>query len=175
MGEATYRATERSILYRSTRLGGKGKAAPIAAGGRSAPRGSALTRARALPLVGRERELGAGDALERSRAEREPQLVTLVGVPGIGKSRLVRARGTRGRARADDWRQGRCLPYGEGVSFWALGEIAKAQAGILETDAARPLLKLAEAVAASPTTTEAEWVIGHLRPLVGLGRPPAER
>ena len=32
------------------------------------------------------------------------------------------------------WREGRCLPYGDGISFWALGEIVKAQAGILETD-----------------------------------------
>src|SRR4029078_4393862 len=85
------------------------------------------------PLVGRENErallLGA---FARVRVERSPQLVTLVGVPGIGKSRLVVE---LREAVADDeeiisWRYGRCLPYGEGVTFWALGEIVKAQAGI---------------------------------------------
>ena len=59
-------------------------------------------------------------------------------MPGIGKSRLV---AELGQAVADDeeiitWRYGRCLPYGEGVTFWALGEIVKAQAGIHENDTA---------------------------------------
>ena len=65
------------------------------------------------------------------------QLVTVVGEPGIGKSRIVAelARARPGDdARAVTWRQGRCLPYGDGVTFWALGEIVKAQAGILESD-----------------------------------------
>ena len=57
----------------------------------------------------------------------------------MGKSRLVR----EFAAMVDDqpelvaWRQGRCLPYGDGIAFWALGEIVKAQAGILESDAPR--------------------------------------
>ena len=74
-------------------------------------------------------------ALTRVRQEREPELVTLVGVPGIGKSRIV----AELFSIVDDdpdiivWRQGRCLPYGEGISYWALGEMAKSQAGILET------------------------------------------
>ena len=58
---------------------------------------------------------------------------------GIGKSRLV---AELGDAVEEDeeiitWRYGRCLPYGDGVSFWALGEIVKAQAGIHENDDAR--------------------------------------
>ena len=63
-------------------------------------------------------------------------VMTLVGVPGIGKSRLV-AELFQVVERDPDliwWRQGRSLPYGEGLSYWALGEIVKAQAGILETD-----------------------------------------
>ncbi len=64
--------------------------------------------------------------------EREPQLVTLVGVPGIGKSRLVYElfqtieTGDYGLVY---WRHGRSLPYGEGVTFWALGEMVKARLG----------------------------------------------
>ena len=62
-----------------------------------------------------------------------------MGVPGIGKSRLVgELIASIDRGEQDSqlifWRQGRSLPYGEGVSFWALAEMVKAQAGILETD-----------------------------------------
>ena len=64
------------------------------------------------------------------------QLVTIVGVPGIGKSRLVFELSLA--VDADEelifWRQGRSLPYGEGVTYWALGEMVKAQAGILDSD-----------------------------------------
>ena len=72
----------------------------------------------------------------RTERESSVQLVTVIGEPGIGKSRLV----TELRHSLDDrpeivtWRQGRCLPYGEGITFWALGEIVKAEAGILESD-----------------------------------------
>ena len=91
-------------------------------------------------MIGRERELDVlSDALGRVRAARDPQLVTLVGVPGIGKSRLVYElfQAVEADPEIIYWRQGRSLPYGEGVSFWALGEIVKAQAGILETDSPR--------------------------------------
>src|SRR5207253_4848441 len=89
-------------------------------------------------VVGRERELDVlRDALLRVRVERSPQLVTLVGVPGIGKSRLVYEL-MQTVVEADEeivtWRQGRSLPYGDGVSFWSLAEIVKAQAGSFEAD-----------------------------------------
>ena len=97
----------------------------------------------------------------RARDDRVPQLVTIVGAPGIGKSRLVYE-----VARADGglaWRKGRCLPYGDGIAFWALGEIVKSHAGILESDPpGRAEEKLLAAV-------KDQWVAGHLRPLVGLG------
>ncbi len=69
------------------------------------------------------------------------------------------------------WRQGRCLPYGDGISYWALGEMAKSQAGILETDGAEEAeRKLTEAISALlHVPSEADWVTTHLRPLVGLG------
>ena len=130
------------------------------------------------PLVGRERELGVlRDALMRVREERSPQLVTLVGVPGIGKRRLVYELSRIVDADPDliTWRQGRCLPYGEGVSFWALAEMVKAQAGILESDhadlAAEKLRGTVDALVDSPD--EAVWLERHLRPLVGLGTEEA--
>ena len=72
------------------------------------------------------------DAFDRARHARTPQLLTLVGVPGIGKSRLVYelSRIVDADPELITWRQGRCLAYGDGVTMWALGEIVKAQAGI---------------------------------------------
>jgi tetratricopeptide (TPR) repeat protein len=69
------------------------------------------------------------------------------------------------------WLQGRSLPYGDGVSFWALGEIVKAHAGLLETDGDdHAQRKLAAAVdTLIDDAREAEWVEHHLRPLAGLG------
>ena len=91
------------------------------------------------PLVGRAHETQVLiDALGRAVAGGEPQIVTLVGPPGIGKSRQVwqLLRHLEGETDMVFWRQGRSLPYGDGVTFWALGEIVKANAGILATDPA---------------------------------------
>jgi tetratricopeptide (TPR) repeat protein len=123
-------------------------------------------------LVGRRRELDLlVDALGRARAEREPQLVTIVGVPGMGKSRLVQELSARIETEPEltRWRQGRSLPYGEGVSYWALGEMVKAEAGILESDAA-PVAesKLRETVARACGEQEVEWLRAMLQPLVGI-------
>ena len=61
--------------------------------------------------------------------------MTLVGVPGIGKSRSLRSSAGWWRTTRDlGLALRRCLPYGDGVSFWALGEIVKAQEGIHEND-----------------------------------------
>jgi tetratricopeptide (TPR) repeat protein len=100
--------------------------------------------------------------------------VTIVGVPGIGKSRLV---AELFRAIDEDpneivlWRQGRSLPYGEGVTFWALAEMVKAQAGILETDSPEQAGQKLHACVAELILerADADWIEGHLRPLAGLG------
>jgi len=68
------------------------------------------------------------------------------------------------------WRQGRSLPYGDGVTFWAIGEMVKAQAGILESDSeAEAEEKLATAAAGLVPDRDMSWLLRHLRPLVGLG------
>jgi class 3 adenylate cyclase/tetratricopeptide (TPR) repeat protein len=176
VGEQTYRATDRQIVYRDADpVEAKGKAAPVAVWEAVEARsrlGVDLGGAGRAELVGRDAELDVLlDALTRSRRERSTQLVTLVGVPGIGKSRLVYE---LSRAADEDeelivWRQGRSLPYGEGVSFWALGEIVKAQAGVLASDPADVTEeKLGAATALLTDELEREWVERHLRPLVGL-------
>ncbi len=171
----TMHATERSITYEPHEsVEAKGKVEPIKAW-RAIEARSRVGQPEAAthtPFVGREHERTL--LLETFiRAERESsiQLVTVVGEPGIGKSRLA----TEFRSALDDrpdvvtWRHGRCLPYGEGITFWALGEIVKAEAGIFESDdpaAARE--KLSAAVSGFfPETDEATWLEARLSPLVG--------
>ncbi|MGH3132594.1 MAG: ATP-binding protein, partial [Gaiellaceae bacterium] len=177
VGESTYRVTGRAIEYvEAEPVAAKGKSEPLTAwvaARRRSGLGVDVGGAGRAALVGRERELDVlADALARVRAEQQPQLVTLVGVPGIGKSRLVYELSQLVEADADliTWRQGRSLPYGEGVAFWALGEMVKSQAGILETDDTEEASsKLRLAVSDLLTDErEAEWVERHLQPLVGL-------
>jgi predicted ATPase len=186
VGEATHRLTARAIEYReSDPVVAKGKSAPIATWLAVAPRarfGVDVFQTGRAPLVGREREVELLAAtLARARDEQEPQLVTVVGVPGIGKSRLVSelARIVDADPELIIWRQGRSLPYGESAGFWAISEIVKAQAGILESDpAAVAEEKLARTVADLVDETDADWLERHLRPLVGLagtGAPTPEQ
>jgi tetratricopeptide (TPR) repeat protein len=177
VGEQTFRATERTIVYRETSpIEAKGKAKPVPVWEALEARsrfGVDLGSEGRAPLVGRDRELDLlVDALRRARDDRSTQLVTLVGVPGMGKSRLVYelARVVDEDEELITWRQGRSLPYGEGVSYWALGEIVKAQAGVLESDSAEVTSeKLADAVTVVSDESERAWVGRRLRPLVGLG------
>jgi class 3 adenylate cyclase/tetratricopeptide (TPR) repeat protein len=172
--ETTYRATRDRIEYaESEPVAAKGKAQPVAVweAREATSRLGVDTVQAGGPLVGRRRELDfLTGALARVREERAPQLVTLVGVPGIGKSRLVYELSEVVEADPEllHWRQGRSLPYGEGVTYWALAEMAKAQAGILETDARDEAeRKLVDTVAALEIE-DAELLLGSLRPLVGL-------
>ena len=173
--ERTYRATSETIEYESVgSIVAKGKANPVAAWKAltAHPPGSGPRRAlSATPFVGRERELSLlDDAFARARAEREAQLVTLVGVPGIGKTRLM-VEFLRSTERLDEHvisLHGRCLPYGGGVAMWALAEMVKACAGILDTDPAEiAAQKLADTIGAL-RGPQHEWVEPYLRPLIGL-------
>ena len=176
VGETTYNATRHAIAYEpAAPVDAKGKAAPIAVWVALEARsrlGVDVRQRGGAPLVGRERERSILlDTLARAEAELTPQLVTLIGVPGIGKSRLVYEllAALEQRDELRYWRQGRSLPYGEGVSFSALGEMVKAQAGILDGDSPEDAAgKLERAVAEVVPEEEAEWVAQSLRPLVGL-------
>ena len=77
------------------------------------------------PLVGRDAELSQlRHALERAARERSVHLFTILGPPGIGKSRLAHELLTEARS-ASTVLVGRCLPYGEGITFWPLAEIVR--------------------------------------------------
>ncbi len=81
------------------------------------------------PMVGRERELAElRQALERAVRERLPYLFTVLGAPGIGKSRLAAEFASAVEDEATVL-TGRCLPYGEAITFWPLAEIVRQAAG----------------------------------------------
>ncbi len=180
VGEQTYRTTQRVIEYREHEpVLAKGKSEPVPVWEVVQARarfGSDLDEKPLHAIVGRTRELGIlREALARCQSEQTAQLVTLVGVPGIGKSRLIAELFKTADAAPEIyfWRQGRSLPYGESQSFWALAEIVKAQAGILDNDGSDTAReKLREVIALSlPDERERDWVERHAQPLVGIGGP----
>ncbi len=94
--------------------------------------------------------------------------MTVIGEPGLGKSRIVAELGAYvdGKPELTTWRQGRCLPYGEGITFWALGEILKAHAGISESDT--PTVATTKLDAVLPEGEEQAWFRQRLLPLLGI-------
>jgi class 3 adenylate cyclase/tetratricopeptide (TPR) repeat protein len=173
VGLATFEAT--SVVFDYEELSPaslKGKAEPVRVFHAKAPRarlGTHRTRTHDSPFIGREIDLAILKGIfDKTVAAGSVQLVTVVGEPGLGKSRLVSELFAYIDARPEltIWRQGRCLPYGEGITFWALGEILKAHTGILESDP--PDVAEAKLEKVLPTGTEREWFRQRLLPLLGI-------
>jgi class 3 adenylate cyclase/tetratricopeptide (TPR) repeat protein len=177
VGEVTYRATKDLISYEPLDpVTAKGKAQPIQIWRVLEARsryGIDVEQGTRTPFVGRANEFALlTQTFARAVDERSVQLVTITGEPGVGKTRLL----WEFRAHVDDrpeliyWRQGRCLPYGEGVTYWALGEMVKAQAGVLETDSPEEALAKLDTALVAVTRDEADrdWLLGRLAPLVGV-------
>jgi len=182
VGENTFRSTRHLFEYRELEPATlKGKAKPVllwqalSAHGRF---GVDVAERIATPFVGRDLEMTLlQGAFGRSLRDPSLQLVTIAGEPGVGKTRLVSEFFRyidEGQDELVFWRQGRCLPYGNGVTFWALGEIVKAHAGILETDdQTEALAKLEHAVTSlNMEDSDREWVASRLAPLVGISLGP---
>jgi len=124
VGLATYEATSAVFDYEELEPAAlKGKAAPVRAFRAKAPRarpGLDLIRTHDSPLVGRDVDLALLQGVfEKAVAACSVQLVTVVGEAGLGKSRIVAELSAYVDARPGlvTWRQGRCLPYGEGITF----------------------------------------------------------
>ena len=174
--EPTYERTREVFSYDVLGLASvKGKASEVAT---FRPRqalvlmGSELRNALRSPLVGRSTELAElvtafGDAV----AEERPTFLTITGEPGLGKSRLVAALHERVAAgeAAPVWLVGRCLPYGDGVGFFALSEILKSHTGVLETDDGATTLARLDAVL--PPGPYRDWMRQRLLPLLGVDAP----
>ncbi|HEY1738960.1 MAG TPA: adenylate/guanylate cyclase domain-containing protein, partial [Acidimicrobiia bacterium] len=146
---ATERATTREIVYEAVDpVVAKGKAVPVPCARATRPRSRQPEQQREYGrLLGRERESALlADAFEACRRHREVRLLAIVGVPGIGKSRLVHELGTRADAVADlvVWRHGRVLPYGDGGGLWAFEQIVKQECGIFDSDTSAVMLDKVE-------------------------------
>ncbi len=173
VSEETQRQTERVFVYEPLPpVELKGKAEPVElfrAVEARARFGTDLIRTHDSPFVGRVAERAMLTSLfDRCARDSRTQLVTLVGEPGAGKSRLC----AELFAHIDElpdlitWRQGRCLPYGDGITFWALGEIVKAQAGIFETDS--PDVAAEKLEASLPEVEQRAFLRARLLPLLGI-------
>jgi class 3 adenylate cyclase/tetratricopeptide (TPR) repeat protein len=179
VGPGTYAATRQVFDYQALPpVLLKGKAEPVAVFRALAPRGrlgTDVSRSLTTPMVGRQIDLGiVTGAFQKAVQESTVQLVVVAGEPGVGKSRLVAELCSFVDSLPElvRWRQGRCLPYGDGITFWALGEIVKAEAEILETDP--PEVAVAKIDAVIPEDApDAPWLRARLRPLVGLSAPEA--
>ena len=173
VGLGTYEATAVVFEYEELEPATlKGKAEPVRVFHAKSPRarfGTDITRTHDTPFIGREIDLALLKGIfDKAVAADSVQLVTVVGEPGLGKSRIVAELFAYIDARPEliTWRQGRCLPYGEGITFWALGEILKAHAGILESDTSSVAQTKLDVVL--PEGSERDWFRQRLLPLLGI-------
>jgi class 3 adenylate cyclase/tetratricopeptide (TPR) repeat protein len=142
VGERTMRSTDAAVEYTALEpleLKGKAERVPAweAIGLIAEHSVRRVSPASESPLVGRRQELDALDSLyERVVREGTSHLVTVAGEAGVGKSRLLREfeRRLEEHPSKPTLRTGRCLPYGSGIVFWALGEVLRAECGIVESD-----------------------------------------
>ncbi len=178
VGEATRRATEPTIAYAEAgthELKGKTGLVPLWRALRvvSGARGALKSQGLEAPFVGRDRELRLmKDLFHDCERERRAQLVSITGIAGIGKSRLAWEfyKYFDGIAQVTYWHRGRCLSYGEGVTYWALADMVRMRARIAEDEEpASALSKLREVVAAHlADEEERSFVEPRLAHLLGL-------
>jgi class 3 adenylate cyclase len=172
VGEETYRATCSAIEYEHVEaVTAKGKAEPIEAWRAIAPASATGERhLSSTPFIGRTREVDLLNATwERVERERRPHLITVLGPPGVGKSRLIAEftdRITSGNGRVV---RGRCLPYRERSAYGPFASQVKELAGIYDSDDVdRATQKLRTLVERLVGSEEAAVVAGHLAILLGF-------
>ena len=142
VGEATQRATSRSIAYEEAGdqvLRGKASPVPAWRALRVVAKRGGEGRAEGLeaPFVGRDEELRLlRDFFHATTRERRARLISVTGQGGIGKSRLAWEflKYIDGVLETVYWHQGRSPAYGEGITFWALGEMVRRRAKLVEGD-----------------------------------------
>jgi class 3 adenylate cyclase/tetratricopeptide (TPR) repeat protein len=167
IGESTYRLVREAARVEPVdAIEAKGKSDPVVAYrllGLDAP----AARSSRTPLAGRDRELAelVGE-FEAVVAERSCRLATVVGEPGVGKSRLAAELVERIGAKARTVR-GACLAYGEGITYWALAQIVRDLAGVRDEHS---LEEARERLAASLAGSDDEAAVaGQLAQLIGVG------
>ena len=178
VGETTKRASEAAIVYEdagSHEL--KGKVEPVQLWRASRVVGSRRGEGRSTgleaPFVGRDREFRlVKDLFHATADDRRASFVAVVGVAGIGKSRLAweLEKYIDGLVENVWWHRGRCLSYGDGVAYWALAEMVRMRARIAEDDPpGEALAKLRATIEEHiPDADEREWVEPRLQHVLGL-------
>jgi class 3 adenylate cyclase/tetratricopeptide (TPR) repeat protein len=183
VGDTTRRITEAAVVYEDAGVHElKGKAESLhlyratrVIGGRG---GALRSQGLESPFVGRDRELRmTKDLFHASAEEGRAHLLLVSGVAGIGKSRLSWElyKYIDGLQDLVWWHRGRCLSYGDGVTYWALAEMVRGRAGILDgDDPATAMAKLHTAVEEwIPDPEERAWVEPRLAHLLGAGQRSA--
>jgi class 3 adenylate cyclase/tetratricopeptide (TPR) repeat protein len=178
VGETTKRAAEAAVVFEDAgehTLKGKSEPLQLWRAVRVVGLRGGAVRSTGLepPFVGRDRELRLVKELFHASAEdSRGNLVSVVGIGGIGKSRLAWEFEKYIDGLAEDiyWHSGRCLAYGDGVAFWALAEMVRGRAGIVEDeDADSARAKLRAAVEEHlPDPQERRFVEPRLGHLLGL-------
>jgi class 3 adenylate cyclase/tetratricopeptide (TPR) repeat protein len=176
--EKTYEATADAIEYLSAEpLSAKGKSEPVtvwkAVAVRTDPGRRMPSRA---PFVGRQLELETLAGIWSGvRDRRRRALLTITAQPGVGKSRLLQEFEVTS-ILDDEILRGRCLPYGEGITYWPVAEIVRLAASILRSDEAEVVSnKLGALVESLPTERpdELRTISAAVSNLVGAERTPA--
>jgi class 3 adenylate cyclase/tetratricopeptide (TPR) repeat protein len=179
VGDATRSATEAAIAYEDAGMRAlKGKSEPeqlwralrVVASRRGFLRATGLQ----TPFVGRDREMHLlKELFGRVSDERRALLLSVVGSAGVGKSRLVGEFENYIDGLADDvwWHRGRCLAYGEGVAFWALAEMVRMRARIVEEDPAEVAHEKLRRILSEHVTDpeERRWIEPRVAHLLGSG------
>ena len=151
----------------------KGKSEPVPAFRLLSVAAQPRERSFETPLVGRERELRAlAEAWERAREERRCEQVTIVAAAGVGKSRLA----AEFLAAVDaDVVRGRCLSYGEGITYWPVVEVLKQleprRAGLALDAAANEALDVVLGAEGASSTDEIAWAFRKLLEAAAAERP----
>ena len=169
VGEATYRLIRADVVGEPIEpLVVKGKEVPVAAVRLVAIDNDLPGRTRRLdsPLVDRQAEFEMlREIFDAAVAERSPRIVTVVGTAGVGKSRLSVEFVSRMELPATVI-GGRCLPYGDGITFWPVVEAVRAAADISELDSAEVAdRKISDLL---PDESDAPLIRERLAPLLGL-------
>jgi class 3 adenylate cyclase/tetratricopeptide (TPR) repeat protein len=182
VGEATRRATDQTIAYEDAgahELQGKGGLYPLFRALRvvSGARGSLKAEGLEAPFVGRDRELRLVKQLFHSSIdEGAAHLVSIIGIAGIGKSRLAWEffKYMDGLPQITYWHRGRCLSYGEGVTYWALADMVRMRCRIAEDEQPASALEKLRAVLSEHVLDDEErrFVEPRVAHLLGVEEGP---
>jgi class 3 adenylate cyclase/tetratricopeptide (TPR) repeat protein len=169
LGDLTYRLARDQIEVEfMVPLSLKGKAEPVPAYRLVRVASQAAASGGGTPFVGREAEMARlSGGLTEAIDTRKARLVTVVGDAGVGKSRLIRefATAAEGQARLV---RGRCLPYGDGITFWPLAEVIREAAGITNEDSPRVATRRIARLLEHAAPPDAEAVVERVAAAINL-------